>query len=54
MQLYDFVMIGVMCGAAIFGAMKGLAWQVASVASVVLSYMAALRFRDRVEGGDPK
>ncbi|MEX2187587.1 MAG: CvpA family protein [Pirellulales bacterium] len=48
MQLYDFVMIGVMCGAAIFGAMKGLAWQVASVSSFVLSYMAALKFRDSV------
>lgn len=48
MQFYDFLMIGVLCGAAIFGAMKGLAWQVASVSSVVLSYMAALKFRDAV------
>jgi membrane protein required for colicin V production len=48
MQFYDFLMIGVLCGAAIFGAMKGLAWQVASVSSIVLSYMAALRFRDSV------
>lgn len=48
MQFYDFLMIAVVCGAAIFGAMKGLAWQVASVSSFVVSYMAALRFRDSV------
>jgi membrane protein required for colicin V production len=48
MQFYDFLMIGVLAGAAIFGAMKGLAWQIASVASMVVSYMAALKFRDSV------
>jgi membrane protein required for colicin V production len=48
MQFYDFLMIGVLCGAAVFGAMKGLAWQVASVSSMVVSYMAALKFRDSV------
>ena len=46
MELYDIVMLVVLAGATIFGAMKGMAWQVASLASLVLSYFAALRFSD--------
>jgi membrane protein required for colicin V production len=34
----------------IWGAWKGLAWQVASLASVVLSYVAAMMFRQPVAG----
>jgi membrane protein required for colicin V production len=44
MQFYDFVMIGVLVAAVVFGAWKGLAWQVASLASLVVSYFVALRF----------
>ncbi len=44
MQIYDFVMIGVLVAALVFGAWKGFAWQVASLASLTLSYFVALRF----------
>ena len=46
MQAYDIAMILVLVGATLFGAWKGLAWQLASIASMVLSYFAALYFRD--------
>lgn len=45
MQGYDFVMIAVLVGAVAWGAWKGFAWQVASTASMVLSYFVALNFR---------
>lgn len=48
MQSYDLVMLVVLVGATLFGAMKGLAWQIASIASLVASYFAAFHFRDRV------
>jgi membrane protein required for colicin V production len=48
MQPYDMLMIGVLLVAAAIGAYKGFAWQVASIASLVVSYFAALRFRDAV------
>lgn len=41
---YDYVMIIVLIGATIIGAWKGLAWQVASLASLVISYFVALKF----------
>lgn len=44
MQIYDMIMIGVLVGAAAFGTIKGLAWQVAALASLVVSYFVALRF----------
>lgn len=45
MQGYDLFMIIILAAAVIWGAWKGLAWQVASLASVVLSYIAAMMFR---------
>lgn len=45
MQGYDFLMIAVLVGAIAWGAWKGFAWQVASTASMVLSYFVALNFR---------
>jgi membrane protein required for colicin V production len=44
MQSYDVVMILVLVGATIFGAWKGMAWQIASIASLVVSYFASLAF----------
>jgi membrane protein required for colicin V production len=44
LETYDICMIVVLLGATIFGAWKGMAWQVASSASLVLSYAVALRF----------
>lgn len=48
METYDIVMLVVIGGATLFGFLKGFAWQVASLASLVLSYMMALRFADQV------
>lgn len=45
MQAYDLMMLIVLGMATIFGAIKGFAWQVASLASVVVSYLVAYRFR---------
>ena len=44
MQIYDMIMVGVLIGAAAFGMIKGLAWQVAALGSLVASYFVALRF----------
>jgi len=44
MQTYDFLMLGVLAATTMFGFWKGMAWQIASLASLVLSYFAALRF----------
>ena len=56
MQTYDLLMTAVMAGAILFGLWKGFAWQVASLASVVVSYIVARNFAgvvaDRI-GGDP-
>lgn len=48
MQTYDILMIAVLAAATIFGFWKGLAWQVASIASLVASYFIALRFAGRL------
>lgn len=45
MQAYDLIMLIVLAMATIFGAIKGFAWQVASIASVIISYIVAYRFR---------
>ncbi len=44
MEPYDILMLVVLAGATLFGIWKGLAWQLASTASLVVSYLAALRF----------
>ena len=46
MQTFDVVMIAVLAGATLFGFVKGMAWQLASLASLVLSYLAALRLSE--------
>src|SRR5262245_60974483 len=45
MQAYDLLMVIVLALAILWGAWKGLAWQIASIASIGLSYVVALRFR---------
>ena len=45
MQAYDLLMLIVVALAVIWGAWKGLAWQIASIASIGLSYFVALHFR---------
>lgn len=44
MQPYDVAMLVVLVSATIFGAWKGMAWQVASLASLVASYFVAINF----------
>ncbi len=45
-ETYDIVMLIVLVSAGVFGAVKGFAWQLASIASIVLSYFVAYRFRE--------
>jgi membrane protein required for colicin V production len=45
-ETYDIIMLVVLAGATLFGAIKGFAWQVASLASIVASYIVAYRFRE--------
>jgi len=44
MQPYDIAMLAVLLIATLLGAWKGMAWQIASLASLVASYFMALRF----------
>ncbi|MEM9828471.1 MAG: CvpA family protein [Planctomycetota bacterium] len=46
MQIYDIVMLAVLVAATVFGGIKGFAWQLASITSIVGSYFVAYRFRD--------
>jgi membrane protein required for colicin V production len=48
MQTYDILMLLVLAAATLFGFWKGMAWQIASLASLVVSYFAALRFADQL------
>ncbi|MCA9162123.1 MAG: CvpA family protein [Planctomycetales bacterium] len=48
MDVYDLLMLIVLAGATIFGAYKGLAWQLASIGSMLLSYVVAVRLREPV------
>ena len=50
MQAYDVFMLIVLAAAVAWGAWKGLAWQIASLASMVLSYFVALSFRQPLAG----
>jgi membrane protein required for colicin V production len=42
MQPYDLVMVGVLVTATVFGAWKGVVWQLAALASLILSAMVAV------------
>lgn len=42
MQIYDILMLIVLVGAVLFGVWKGMAWQVASLASVIVSTAVAV------------
>ncbi len=44
MQTYDVLMFLVLAAATLFGFWKGMSWQIASLASLVVSYVAALQF----------
>jgi len=57
MQIYDIIMLLVLVGAVAYGAWKGLAWQIASLAALIVSYFVAVRFRlplaERIEAPQP-
>lgn len=48
LQPYDFCMLAVLVLTTIFGAWKGMAWQLASLASVTVSAVVAVRHGDRL------
>jgi membrane protein required for colicin V production len=48
MQTYDMIMLLVLVGTTLFGFWKGMAWQIASLASLVVSYIASLKFSDQL------
>lgn len=43
-QPYDLLMLAVLVGMTIFGAVKGMAWQIAAISSVVVSCVVAMKF----------
>jgi membrane protein required for colicin V production len=44
MEIYDIIMLVVLAGATLFGAWKGLAWQIASLGAIIASSFIALKF----------
>ena len=44
MQNYDIIMLAVLGFSVIIGAVKGMAWQIAMVASIVISFFVAREF----------
>lgn len=48
MQNYDLLMLLVLVAATVFGFWKGMAWQIASLASLVVSYFASLKFSEQL------
>ena len=43
-QGYDILILAIIALTTLFGAWKGMAWQIASIASLVVSYMVAMQF----------
>ncbi|MFT5527932.1 MAG: membrane protein required for colicin V production, partial [Pirellulaceae bacterium] len=48
MQIYDIIMLTVLVGATVLGLWKGVVWQIASMASIFLSFFVAMHFREPV------
>lgn len=48
MVAYDFLMLAILAGAILWGLYKGMAWQVASFASLVASYFISVQLREPV------
>jgi membrane protein required for colicin V production len=48
MQTYDALMIIVLVAATVFGFWKGMAWQLASLASLIASYFISLKFSSQL------
>ena len=48
MQTYDVIMLVIVGLSVLFGFLKGFAWQIASVAAFVVSYIVAITFHETV------
>lgn len=48
MVAYDYLMLAILAGAILWGLYKGMAWQVASFASLVASYFVSMQLREPV------
>ena len=48
MQVYDIIMLVVLIAATVWGFWRGLAWQLASLSSLVVSYFVAYQFHEPV------
>jgi membrane protein required for colicin V production len=46
MEIYDVLMLVVLAGMMLLGAIKGFAWQLASIASICVSYVVAYKYRE--------
>src|SRR6056297_1248809 len=46
MEIYDWIMLAILVAAVIFGAVKGFAWQLASISAIVVSYIVAYKYRE--------
>ena len=44
MQTYDYIMIAILVVTTVLGAWRGMAWQVATLASLIVSFFIAIRF----------
>lgn len=44
MQIYDIIMLAMLAIATLYGFWRGMAWQIASLASLVASYFVSLHF----------
>jgi len=47
-ETYDIIILVVLIGTALLGAIKGFAWQLASIASIIFSYVVAFSFREQL------
>ncbi|MEN0111396.1 MAG: CvpA family protein [Planctomycetota bacterium] len=48
MATYDLLMLAILVGLTLYGYYKGMAWQIAYIASFVASYFVAVRYADRL------
>ena len=44
MQTYDIIMLAVLGFSVVIGAVKGMAWQIAMVSSIIISFFVAQKF----------
>lgn len=50
MESYDIFLLLILVAGVVFGALKGIAWQIASLSAIFVSYIVALNFHELVAG----